>query len=87
MSTDQLFAYYKATAPIADTAFFVSACQRSGYRGIANQAIYLLAEAEQGLPRVEVYRRLRALQDSWRATGLYRDLAATAATAATEGAA
>jgi len=52
-----------------DTRFFVHALQRGGHHGIANQAIVLLAEAEHGLNRAEVYRRLVRLQESWRCEG------------------
>jgi len=69
LTTTELYAMYKRTAPIEDTRFFVHALQRGGHHGIANQAIVLLAEAEHGLNRAEVYRRLVRLQESWRCEG------------------
>ena len=63
MTTEQLYAFYKRTSHIGDVAFFAEHC---GDAAIRNQAIVLLGEAEQGLPKPETLRRLTRLQESWR---------------------
>ena len=66
MSTAELYAFYKRTSHIEDVRFFSQAMARAGIGTIANQAIVLLVEAEHGLARTEVLRRLLRLQESWR---------------------
>lgn len=66
MSTAELYEFYKRTSHIEDVRFFSAMLARAGLGPLANQAIVLLVEAEHGLPRAEVLRRLIRLQESWR---------------------
>lgn len=62
MSTDQLYAHYKKTAPVEDARFFLAHC--------STLTPEMRAELETliGRPpaRAEFYRRYRAVQDAWR---------------------
>ena len=64
MSVEELYAFYKRTSHVDDVRFFSQAMARAGLGGLSNQAIVLLVEAEHGLARTEVLRRLTRLQES-----------------------
>jgi hypothetical protein len=67
LSTAELYAYYKKGSHIDDVRFFVN--RLDDCPAIQHQAIVLRTEAEHGLPRAEVLRRLGRLQESWRTLG------------------
>jgi hypothetical protein len=63
LSPDQLFAYYKRTAPIEDIRFWLNVAMMSD--SLRNQMIALEYDATR-IPRAEFYRRFVALQATWR---------------------
>ncbi len=64
MSTSELYAHYKATAPAEDVRFFARNAIMSDLVRAGVQALELAIAGQ--IPRAEVYRQLTALQDTWR---------------------
>jgi hypothetical protein len=67
MSPKELYAFYKRTSPVEDVRFF-AACMVSeiGANRLHEDANSLLRDAEHGLARAEIVRRLTRLQERWR---------------------
>lgn len=65
MTPDQLFAHYKATAPLEDVRFWIRTAKASPELRSAFVALESWIETSKPA-RADVYRELRTLQDQWR---------------------
>lgn len=68
MSDVEMRAYYKATAPASDAAFFANAIRNCGHRQLILAAETLALQLADGQHKVraDAYARLTRLQDIWR---------------------
>jgi hypothetical protein len=75
LSTTQLYAVYKKSAPLEDVRFFLRTAVCSPALTAQVQALEAAIVARELTERSAIYRQLTALQDAWRLADYWRRVA------------